>query len=263
MKQDGQNKLMMVSQEDIEKDLRKLGVAKGDMLEVHSSLSSIGHVVGGAATVVDALMRVVGTTGALVMSNYPITPPLPITEEERANGIAWKIRRLPDDSVERTGTGAISDDFRHRSDVICGSGIHRVCAWGQDAEIHSTGYEYLAENGGLVLLIGVDIDRCSSMHLSEKIEVTESARNRMNALWGPSQSPPIPNKIKQQYPPEIILGSEETGRKGDPWTNARDEAYRCGLIKKGRIGNAHSMLFKAKDVLSLLEEVRQNGPFQS
>ena len=252
---------MKVSKEDIERDLRKLGVTEGSAVEVHSSLSSIGYVIGGASTVVDALMEVVDPTGTLVMSNYPLSRPLPISEEERVNGISYKLRRLLENSTERTGTGAISDDFRSRPDVVSGSGIHRVCAWGQDAEIHSTGYEYLTKIDGMVLLIGVDIDRCSSMHLSERIDVTERARDKMHALWGKGRSISIPDHIKQKYPTDIILGSEETGSKGDPWTNARDEAYKRGLIKKGKTGNAPSLLFKLNDVLHLLEKIRQHGPF--
>ena len=38
---------------------------------------------------------------------------------------------------------------------------------------------------------------------------------------------------------------------------------RTIVLGGGKIGNAHCMLFKVKDVLSLLEEVRRNGPFQS
>ena len=251
----------MVDQKDIERDLQELGVTKGDTVEVHSSLSSIGHVTGGAAAVVDALRSIVSATGALVMSNYPLSRPLPVTAEEKANGIAWKVRRLVDDSTERTGTGAISDEFRSRPDVICGSGVHRVCAWGTNADIHSAGYEHLVENGGKVLLIGVDIDRCSSMHLSEKVKVTEKARNKMHTLWGQGHSVPISNDIKSQYPPDISLGSEETGTTGNPWANARDEAHRRGLITEGKIGKANCMIFRAKEILELLKEIRQHGPF--
>jgi len=73
---------MKVSKDDIVRDLRKLGVTEGLAVEVHSSLSSIGHVIGGASTVVDALMEVVGSTGTLVMSNYPLSRLLPVSEEE-------------------------------------------------------------------------------------------------------------------------------------------------------------------------------------
>jgi len=42
-----------VSKDDIEAGLRKLGLKEGDMVGVHSSLSSFGYVEGGPDTVVE------------------------------------------------------------------------------------------------------------------------------------------------------------------------------------------------------------------
>jgi aminoglycoside 3-N-acetyltransferase len=49
-----------VSQSQIAKDLRQLGIKSGDVLMVHSSLSKIGIVDGGADAVIDALIDVIG-----------------------------------------------------------------------------------------------------------------------------------------------------------------------------------------------------------
>ena len=250
---------IVTSQQDIEGDLRELGLKEGDTVEVHASLSSVGQVNGGAAAVTEALMNVVTSSGALLMSNYPLSRPLQVSAEERNHGIAWKVRRLPEESSEPTGTGAISDNFRWREDVVCGTGIHRICAWGRGAKSHVDGYECLVEINGLVLLIGVDIDRCSSMHLSEKVDTTEEARVEMDSIWGKSKSIPIPDDVRNQYPPDIILGEEE-GMSGDPWTNAREEADRRGLVTRGNIGCSNSMLFRIQDMLDLLENIRRYGP---
>jgi aminoglycoside 3-N-acetyltransferase len=51
----------------IRNDLRTLGVVDGDVLVVHSSLSSMGWIAGGAAAVVDALLEVVGPLGTVSM----------------------------------------------------------------------------------------------------------------------------------------------------------------------------------------------------
>ncbi len=48
------------------RDLRALGVCPGDVLIVHSSLSSMGHVEGGAGTVIAALREVLGKEGTLL-----------------------------------------------------------------------------------------------------------------------------------------------------------------------------------------------------
>jgi len=50
--------------------LEKLGVRKGDVLMVHSSLSACGRIVGGAKTVIEALMEAVGEDGNLFFPTY-------------------------------------------------------------------------------------------------------------------------------------------------------------------------------------------------
>ena len=44
-----------IDKERIIKDLKDLGLKEGDTVIVHSSLSSLGYVEGGADTVIDAL----------------------------------------------------------------------------------------------------------------------------------------------------------------------------------------------------------------
>ncbi len=51
---------MKLTREDIERGLHRVGLSEGDVVEVHSSLSSFGYVDGGADTIIDALMSVVG-----------------------------------------------------------------------------------------------------------------------------------------------------------------------------------------------------------
>jgi aminoglycoside N3'-acetyltransferase len=56
-----------VTRDDLRSDLVSIGVEPGITLVVHSSLSSIGRVVGGAPTVVSALLDVIGDNGTLAM----------------------------------------------------------------------------------------------------------------------------------------------------------------------------------------------------
>src|SRR6266545_7005971 len=160
-----------VTYHDIVRGLHHLGVMRGATLEVHSSLSAFGWVEGGAATVIQALMDVLSPDGTLIMSAYPVTPAIPLTDEDRERGITWKVRMLPTDASEPTGMGRIADTFRQRADVVCGSDFFRTCAWGRDAEWHCDGYQGLLAVDGSCLLLGVGIDRCSSMHAAESLPI--------------------------------------------------------------------------------------------
>jgi Aminoglycoside 3-N-acetyltransferase len=55
-----------VTRSGLVRDLRGLGVRPGDVLMVHTRVSAIGWVVGGAQTVVTALLDVLGPAGTLM-----------------------------------------------------------------------------------------------------------------------------------------------------------------------------------------------------
>jgi aminoglycoside 3-N-acetyltransferase len=245
-----------LTKDDIVEGLRGLGLERGAAVEVHSSLSSMGFVEGGAPTVIQALMEVVGEEGAIVMSAYRVTPPLPLTEEEKARGIIAKVRFLNENDNSKTGMGLISDTFRTWPDTCLGKGIHRVCAWGKNIELHSLGYEYLLSIDGWVLLIGVDINRCSSMHIAEgKVEwpkeLTEALR--------------LPDEIQQEYPESEWFVQYKDPLKPPPedaWGKVIAEAEHRGLVRRGWIGEAECLFFKARAVVGIYEEMLRSDPFK-
>lgn len=51
-------------------DLRRLGLAEGAVVMVHSSLSALGFVAGGAHAVVTALLDVVAVAGTVMMPSH-------------------------------------------------------------------------------------------------------------------------------------------------------------------------------------------------
>jgi aminoglycoside N3'-acetyltransferase len=55
---------MLVARSRLARDLRKLGIEPGEIVMVHCRMSALGHVVGGAQTVVRALLDA-GRSGPL------------------------------------------------------------------------------------------------------------------------------------------------------------------------------------------------------
>jgi aminoglycoside 3-N-acetyltransferase len=60
-------RLPVTGERVLTRDLRKLGVERGEVLLVHASLRSLGWVAGGARTVVSALRAAVGPAGHVVV----------------------------------------------------------------------------------------------------------------------------------------------------------------------------------------------------
>lgn len=57
----------VVPKEQLEHDLRALGVAKGQAVRLHASVKAVGWVVGGPDTVLHALLNVLTPAGTLMM----------------------------------------------------------------------------------------------------------------------------------------------------------------------------------------------------
>ena len=243
-------------QKDLIDGLKGLGLERGAAIEVHSSLSSMGFVEGGAQTVIQALMEVAGKEGAIVMSAYLVTPLLPLTEEEKRKGITAKVRMLDENEECKTGMGVVVDTFRKLPDTYLGKGIHRVCAWGHNAKLHSQGYPYLLSIDGWVLLIGVDIHRCSCMHTAEdKVEWPQQVLKHFQ----------LPEEIQRLYPESdwyVEYNDPHKPLPVDAWGKVQKEAERRGLIRRGYIGKAECMLFKGKPVVDIYEEFLRNDPFE-
>ena len=98
-----------------------------------------------------------------------VSKPLPVTEAEQAAGLHAKVRIYGADYDGPTGMGVIADEFRRRPGIVLGEGLHRVAAWGRERERMRKGYGELLALDGWALLLGVDIERCSSMHHAERV----------------------------------------------------------------------------------------------
>ena len=135
-----------IVREGLVADLTSLGIERGMTLVVHSSLRSLGWVVGGPVTVVQALRECLGETGTLVIpthtsdlsdpsgwSNPPVDPSW------------WPIirRHMPafDPNLTPTrGMGAIAECFRKADGVLRSGHPHAsFAALGPHAEFVTRG----------------------------------------------------------------------------------------------------------------------------
>jgi aminoglycoside 3-N-acetyltransferase len=61
------NPKIKVRREDVAQAARDVGIVPGDTVMFHSSLSSMGRVVGGANTVIDGFLEAVGPEGTVAV----------------------------------------------------------------------------------------------------------------------------------------------------------------------------------------------------
>ncbi len=66
----------LISKKQIYKELKDLGIQKGDILNLKISMKSIGKVEGGAEMLIDTLLEIVGEEGTLITDSFVKTFPL-------------------------------------------------------------------------------------------------------------------------------------------------------------------------------------------
>lgn len=237
-----------MNKQKIKECLTAAGLEPGMSLEVHSSLSSFGHVDGGAEAVIAALMECVGQEGSIFMPALRLSLELELTEEDKRLGISVKIKILPEDR-KRSAMGVIADTFRQRGDVLTSGGIMQISGWGKHAgEAVTGGLDHVLHNGGKGLLLGVDICKLTAMHYVEYLMPPELA-----SFTAPTAA------VNSLYPPEewfIEVG--QLPEKG--WYKIQRQALELGIIKEFNIGSCHAMFFDLRQVVALYEHALKTDP---
>ncbi len=178
--------MQTVFKSDITGALKKLGLQRGDCVMVHTSLSRIGYVCGGAQTVIEALIETVGEEGTIMM------PTQSWKNLDPETGVHWDADREDWDRIrenwpayDRAITpantmGAVAEMFRSWPGAVrSGHPARSVAAWGKHAEYLTENHDLsnifgdtspigrLYQLDGKVLLIGVDYDKNTSLHLAD------------------------------------------------------------------------------------------------
>ena len=235
-------------------DLESIGVRSGDTLMVHCSLSRVGYVVGGAATLVRALQSVLGPRGTLVM---------PAETPQCADPAAWNDARvrsewlpqirehLPvfDPATTPTTMGALAEAFRtfpgtrrswHPLVSVCANGaraaeitaVHSL----EFCEGHGTPFEKIYDFDARILLLGVGFDRCTTLHYAESL--TPGRRTSV------SRYPLVVNGARQ-WVEKPDMASDHGAHF--PEVGRRFVADR--RLTTGRIGGADSWLFANRSLV--------------
>lgn len=234
---------------DLVAALHALGVAAGDVLVVHSSLSSIGFVIGGAQAVVEALLEAVGPDGTITMPShsgdwsepsYWQNPPVPeawwphlrqhmpafdphLTPLRNMGAVAEAFHRLPTTrrsghpTVSHLANGPQADEIvrRHALSDGLGEGSPIARLYALDAK---------------VLLLGVGHGNNTSLHLAEH-----------RAEW--------PGKARiQQGSPVLIDGErrwvtyDEIDADTDDFDRIGEDFAATGAERTGALGLATARL---------------------
>jgi aminoglycoside 3-N-acetyltransferase len=210
----------------IKKNLSELGLKSGDVVIVHSSLSSIGKVEGGADALVDAFLETIGDEGTLVA---PVFGNLGI--------FTHTLKARPEAVVSDCPLGTVA---------AIGADAEFICRdhWKADT-VHGNESPYLkiAGLGGYVCLLGVDQDRNTTLHSVEALLELPYLETKKATLENGKE------KSWKYYPGphRDFIGLDHIMRES-------------GKMKIGRLGKAVVRLMKSRDLIDTFTDQGAKDP---
>ncbi len=176
-----------LSKHFLKEELIRMGLAQGDLVLMHVSMRRLGWIIGGAQTLLEAALEVLGDKGTLVMPGFSShisdpadwnSPPVPASwvGEIRDNMPLFDVDLTP-----TRGIGQVAEALRalpatlrspHPNDSFLAHGPMAAELVRTHALEKSLGrgspLGRLHDKGAKVLLLGAEYDSCTCFHLAEE-----------------------------------------------------------------------------------------------
>ncbi len=219
---------------------QEIGINRGDAILVHGSLSSLGYVEGGAATVVEALLQATGPYGTILGPTLTGSEELSVEnppEIKAAETPCWT-GAIPE--AIRTYPGAVRSYHPTHSVAAIGPLADWLCARHHHSPTPCgflSPYARLAMRSGKILMLGVGLDTCTTFHTCEELarapyvchnQVTQGAVI-------------LPDGIRLEVP--VLLHDYASPERDYPAFEPILE--KRGVLAVGQVGNAKTLLIQS------------------
>ena len=233
-------------------DLQKIGLKQNDAVIVHCSLSKIGYVKNGAADIVDAIEKVIGKEGTLLMPSFPAKGR---NKDYLASNPVFDVRHTP------SQMGVVTEYFRtlpdvkrsfHPTDSVCARG--KLATWITESHFRQltpynaySPFRKLCDVNGKILMLGTTLNgACTNLHtLEDAVDFK------------------YPVYDEQIFEAAMI---DENGNAHQMKTKVHNPDYSSkrnndelkplfkkeGVLVDGKIGEASSILIDAKKLLEVM-----------
>jgi aminoglycoside 3-N-acetyltransferase len=231
----------VVTCEHIADDLSRLGLAAGDVVFFHSSLRSLGWVEGGAETVVDAFLDVLGPKGLVVVPTLSFCFAQrntargfdPAETPSRVGAITEALRRRPEAHRSHHPTHSIAAIGPRSAELVAGH--ERTSTFGKDGP-----YRRYVEWGAKILFLGVDLRRNTTLHAIEDWLDLPYLQTEQALVEGPDGSPQVVSVTKSPSGDRDFYS---------PDSKVEGLLQRAGLIHCGQVGAADTIWLSAQEMV--------------
>jgi len=230
----------VVTGSEITRSLQELGIESGDVVLFHSALSSLGYLPGGQETLIDVVLGAVGPSGTTMVPCFPpFGKPFRPSSSPSMVGSVTEAFRLRDGAVRSLHpTHSVAAIGRQARDLTEGHETCRPCGPGSP-------YDKLRGLGGWILLIGVDQDRNTSLHMAEDFVDTPYLHS-FDAIL-----------VREDGAHQIVPVERCAGGHRE-FIGVDKRLREAGIVRVGHVGGATLRLMPAQALfdycVSLLEE---------
>ena len=242
----------MLKMDELIREFSALGLVPGDTVLVHSSYKSFGGVEGGPQTVIDALLKILGKDGTLVMPTFNF---------DFCNGKAWDVRSTPSHMGVLTNLVRVHPEAKRVFHPIYSFSIIGKKAEFLTSERYKSSFEKKSLFGklrgldGKIMIIGLSYT--NSMTFFHHVEEMEGVNYRfMKAFSGEVTDE---NGVTYEDTFTMLVRDLDNGiiTEVDPMGELMEEA---GFVSIRVIGEAIVKLMKADDVYTFTAREMKRNP---
>jgi aminoglycoside 3-N-acetyltransferase len=258
---------MLVTRSQLAGDLETLGLKSSGVVMVHCRMSELGHVVGGAETVVRALLDALGPEGTLMAyTGWQDEPPddLDVLDEEaRRTYLEEHPAYDPRVALSRRDHGRVPEALRTWPGALhSGHPEAGVAAVGplagelttshpyDDAYGAGTPYARLVELGGQVAMLGAPLETMTLVHHAEAIARVPGKR-RVGYRYPVFESGErVWRKFSDIDTSEGALPYERITGEEDYIEHIARSGLAEGIGRSGPVGEGTAYLFEAQELVA-------------
>jgi aminoglycoside 3-N-acetyltransferase len=245
----------MWTKQRITDDLFDLGITAGDTLLVHASMRAVGPVEGGADTVIETLLDLVGPDGTLMAPFF--NPANRLRADSDPVNFAGPEEPFREDTADVSTVGILAQRLGSRTGARRGAHPslsfaavgHNAAFLTENAPFH---YPFgtngplarLHQLNGRILLLGVGHTVNSSIHLAEVWADAPYARRKCAVRTGEE------TWVEMEGSPECSAG----------FARIEPILRQARIVKSGYVGNASSQVMRAQFVVSMAMEMLRGRP---
>ena len=256
------DKNVRVTRSDAALAAQAVGIKSGDTVLFHSSLSSMGTVVGGPDTVIDGFLDAVGPCGTVAVPTLcnwtPATERLvfsgwnPATSPSYVGRITEAFRTRPDAVRSDQATHSVAAIGGRAADLTAEHGAFgpRPGPFGDRAFADSSPWQKLYEWNAAYCFIGVTFRVCTLVHY---VETMLSQRALARAV--PTRRAALGAELSGWMKPGVWLGI----RNDDRVVLAEALAAR-GLVHRTKLGSATFRMARTRDIVDYWVAAVEEAP---